>query len=412
VSEYLIVRLAEGSSEANWIALGSDGHRLAQARTGALSEAALDAQGRRIILLVDGLSITTTSANLPVKSSARLLKMLPFSLEDSVADDVDKFLFCPGRRDSDGTVPVAIVERDRLDRWLADCQEARLRVNLVYADTEGVPDTPGNLTIVLEGRRLYARSPGHPPFVLESLSLQDVLGILASAEDDDAGNRHVVIYADEAGFAERETEIESLREQALSVDVQVLPEGPLPRFGATLIAQPGSNLLQGSYAPASNWAALLRPWRAAAVLLLSLALIATLAEGVRYFALSQQDQALTTELETRCQNVFQIPRLAACRTEVQRRLAATGDASTVTSGPVFLATLLAVAEARDPSSRFEALSYRNGATDMRVVARDVPTLDAFSREVSSSGRFQVNILSANPGDDGVEGRLQVVEAVQ
>jgi general secretion pathway protein L len=411
VSEYLIVRLSEKAPEATWIALGSDGHRLAQLRTGPLSDVAIDAQGRRIILLVDGLSITTTSANLPVKSSARLLKMLPFSLEDSVADDVDKFHFCPGPRDSDGTVSVAIVERDRIDGWLADCDKAGLRVNSVYADTEGVPDTPGNLTIVLEGNRLYARAPGRPPFVFESLSLLDVLEILKSVEDDDAGNRHVVIYADEAGFAGRETEIESVREHALSVDVQLLPEGPLPRFGATLIARPGSNLLQGSYAPKSNWNVLIRPWRAAAVLLLSLALIATLAEGVRYFVLSQQDQALTTELESRCQTVFQIPDIAACRSEIQRRLAAVGDTSSATSGPIFLATLLAVAEARDPSSRLEALSYRNGATDMRVVARDVPTLDEFSREVSSSGRFQVNIVSANPGNEGIEGRLQVVEAV-
>jgi hypothetical protein len=148
------------------------------------------------------------------------------------------------------------------------------------------------------------------------------------------------------------------------------------------------------------------------MLLLGFSVLAVLTEGVRFYALSLQDQALTSQLETNCQRTFQSPRIAACRSEIQRRLAASGESSIAESGPVFLATLVAVAEARDPASRIEALSFRNGVTDLRIIAPDVTALDGFARDVARSGRFQVNIQSANPGTEGVEGRLQVLEAAQ
>jgi len=411
VSEYLVVRLAETSSEATWIALDSDGHPLAQANSGPLEEAASEAAGRRVILLVDGLSVTTTSANLPAKGKARILKMLPYSLEDVVAEDVENLLFCPGARGSDGAVAVAIVARERMDRWISECDQAGLSVNLIYADTEGVPDTPGNMTFVLEGNRIYGRSPGQQPFVLDDFNFSDVLEVVGS-EESNASSRHVVIYADEAGYARRESEIDALRERVSSVELQVLADGPVPRFGATLINEPGCNLLQGAYAPKSNWRVLVQPWRVAAMLLLGLSVLALLTEGVRFYTLSQQDQALTSQLETGCRQTFQSPQIAACRSEIQRRLAASGESSAAESGPIFLATLVAVAEARDLASRIDALSFRNGVTDLRIIAPDVTALDGFARDVARSGQFQVNIQSANPGTDGVEGRLQVLEAVQ
>ena len=74
----------------------------------------------------------------------------------------------------------------------------------------------------------------------------------------------------------------------------------------------------------------------------------------------------------------------------------------------FLATLAAFTEAREPNSRVEALSFRNGVMDLRVQAPSVPVLDELARNVGAGGEFQVNIQSANPTDQGVEGRLQIV----
>ena len=412
MSEYLVVRLPAATTDASWVVLDGAGHRVAQAEVGPLQAAAEAAENRRVMLLVDGLNVISTTADVPVKGQSRLLKMLPYSLEDVVTEEVDGFFFCPGSRRDDGATAVSIVEREKLAGWLVACDEAGLVPNLVYADTDGVPETPGNLTLLVEGDRVYGRMPDQPPFVLEGFRLEEILRILAPGDDDDPSSFHVVVYADEAGYANCEAEIDALRLQVASLDIHVLPEGPLPRFGATLINQPGSNLLQGPYAPKSNWSGLLQPWRMAAALLVGFALLATVTEGARYFSLSRQDQMLTTQLATGCQNSFQTTQLAACRGEIQRRLGAAGAGVGGTTGPLFLTALAAVADSGATSGRVEALSFRNGVTDLRMIVPDVATLDGLARAIESSGQFEVNIQSATPGSEGVEGRLQVVEANQ
>jgi len=408
VSEYLVVRLAADAPGATWIALDSGGHRLTQTAHGPLSEAAVAAENRRVILLIPGIDVLCTQTSLPVKSPARLQQMLPYSLEEVVAEDVEKLHFAAGSRDAAGQMSVAIVTRERLEGWLEQCAQAGIAPDAVYSEADGVPDTPGSVTLIAEGDRTYGRGMDQIPFVLDELTIGEVLEVLQGSADDDSPIRHVVMYADQAGHARCEGELPALRVQTSSIDLQLLAEGTLPRLGSTLINQPGSNLLQGRYGPKSNWGALLKPWQLAAGLLLGLAVLTMAAEGVRLLSLSRQDQALSVLLGDGCQRNFQSARLATCEAEIQRRLAATGVATSSSSQRGFLLTLANVAEARDAESRIEALSFRNGVMDLRVLAPSVPALDEFARTMGAGGEFQVNIQSANPADSGVEGRLQVV----
>ena len=196
-----------------------------------------------------------------------------------------------------------------------------------------------------------------------------------------------------------------LREQTSSLDVQILREGPLARFGSTLIHRPGSNLLQGVYGPKTDWGAWFKPWRLAAGLLLGFVLLTMLGEGVRYLSFSRENQALTALLETTCQRSVQSSDPSACAAEVRRRLGATGSEA----GTDFLATLGVVTAAWDEDTRLEALSFRNGVMDLRVESPSVSALDEFTRRVNGSGSFQASIQSANPSEDGILGRLQVIE---
>ena len=409
MSEYLVVRLAAESPTATWIALDAAGHRVSPAASGALTDIGAAAERRRVMLLVPGLSVISKRTTLPAKNPARLQQILPYALEDAVAEDVERLHFAAGPREASGETPVSIVSRDLLEEWLAACARAGLNPYCAYSEAEGVPETPGRLTLVVEGDRTYGRTADNELFAMEAMALGEVLNVLQG--DDDGELRHVVLYMDDAGHARCEGELGALRARTASLDVQRLPEGPLPRFGSTLIHRPGSDLLQGAYGPKSNWGALLKPWRFAAGLLLGLALLTVLAEGVRYLALSREDQALSVLLQTECQQRLQSAQLASCRTEVARRLAPV-EAAAPADGERrgFLAALFAFTAAGDPDSRVEAMSFRSGVMDLRVHAPSVAVLDALARNLTAAGEFEVSIQAANPTESGIEGRLQIVGA--
>ncbi len=409
MSEYLVVRLTEDPTHASWLVLSEQGHRLSQTMAGPLTAAATQANNREVLLLVPGLDALTTSVELPVKRQSRIEQMLPYSLEDTVAADVDTLLFAAGTRRADGKMPVAVVARERMETWLAQCADAGLHADAIFVDVQGVPETPGNLTLLLEGEKIYGRLPGREPFVFVDLPLETVIDILRSEHDPSAHIDNVVVYADDAGYARHERGLERVRDEASIVDVNVLADGLLPRLAATFVTEPGSNLLQGPYRPKSNWNELLPPWRTPAALFGVLLVAVVLVQAALYVSLSREDDVLTALLESGCQAAFATNVLSACEAEIRDRLAPTGGGNGAAGDSAFLDTLQAVATARDDETLVQAMSFRNGVTNLRVIAPDVQALDALAQALGGEGRFQANIQSATPGDDGVEGRLQIAE---
>lgn len=403
--EHLFIRLA--GEHCVGIVLNNDGRVVQRARTGTLESFAGPAAQRRVTVIVPAADVITTQAMLPNASAARLRQMLPFSLEDSFAEDVERLLFAPGARLASGELAVSVVSRELLEAWIAELVAAGIRADAIVAATDGVPDTPATLTLMLEGERVLGRCPDRAPFVFEGLDVAQVAALVGAPADADL--QHAVVLSDEAGQSFHQRGLATLKDTMSSVDVKGLADGVLPHLAATLVLHPGTNLLQGPYARKSNWRALAKPWSAAASLLVATLGIVIASQAVELFALQRQDRTLTERVTARCGQAFGADRLSTCASAVQRRLSDAG-AEASSRRESFLTTLAAVAESYSASGLIEALSYRNEVMDVQLVVPDVPALDAFAQQISSTERFDVRIQSANPSDDGVEGRLQIVAA--
>ena len=406
--EYLVVRLPANPGTVSWVVLDSAGQRLSPAAHGSLEEAAEAAENRRVLVLVSGLDAICSQAALPIKSAARLRQMLPWSLEDVVAEDVERLHFAAGARDASGTVPVTAVRRRQLESWLRACGQAGLTPERVYCESEGVASVPGCTTLAVEGDCTYGRAPGQAPFALQDLELGDVLQVAHGGEGAPPELPHVMLFADADGYTRCERDVARLREQEVSLDVQLLREGLLPWLGATLVGRPGCNLLQGAYARKPDWQSWFRPWRLAAALLLGVIVLAFAGEGARYLALSRENRNVTAMLETACRLNAQATGLDACEAQIRRRLAASADGNRAG----LLEALGEMARAWNDETRLEALSFRTGVLDLQVIADDVSSLDEFARDISSSGTFRASIQSANPTRDGILGRLQIAVSPQ
>jgi type II secretion system protein L len=182
-----------------------------------------------------------------------------------------------------------------------------------------------------------------------------------------------------------------------------LNDGVFPYLAATLAQRPGTNLLQGAYAPKSNWVALTKPWRVAASLVAASVVLALLLQGAQFVQLRRTDAALAAVVGQLCQRVFGDSSTSGCERELRQR-----GSSSVSATEDFLSTLAAVAAARDPQMRMDALSYRNRALNLQVVAPSAAAFAELERNLEETRRFSVELEANNPVDDGTEGRLRIV----
>src|SRR5262249_13845922 len=182
----------------------------------------------------------------------------------------DDLHFAIGRRVGDALgVPVAVVTRALLDEWLATLRAAGLEPEALYADSDLLPQNPGQAVALLEEDAGFVRPPGGTPVTLPADALGEALEIAKSGVEP-TGARGLILYTGAAEWQHHSPQVEAARPQFDGIKVQLLTGGPLALFAQQLPGGSAINLLQGSYTPTSSRAVGFKAWRVAAMLLAGL----------------------------------------------------------------------------------------------------------------------------------------------
>jgi general secretion pathway protein L len=417
MAEFLVIRLpAEPDAAAHWIAVDSNGTRVSAPVTGPLAEAVRDVGDRSVIVLVPASRVLTTTADIPVKRGPKLLAALPFALEEQLADDVENLHFAAGVRRDNGRLPVAIVAHENMRSWLAQLEAAGISPSRIVPENHGLARIPGTLSLLATEDQIMFNDGADNEFVLQGAKPSDALAV-AGALDDSAGSEdltstsgHLLVYCEPAVEQHFSHDWNALRHELTSVDINLLPDGLLPRLAVTVATGRGINLLQGRYGARTEVGDLFRPWRYAAMLLLALGVVGIGGKGVDYYRLSQEEAALKAQFyeiyrEIRPQDNREVLDPVATVNSVRRGVGGPVAAQ------VFLPSLqqLGIAMQQNESADIEAISYRAGVIDVRLSAPDVATLDSIQKIVSGSGRFTASIQSTDQVGDKVSSRIQIRE---
>ncbi len=413
--DYLVIRLTQDDA-VEWIVADDQGTRKSTASRGSLADAAAESAGRSVIVLAPSVDVITVSTDLPVKGS-KLIAALPYALEDSVADDVDDLHFAPGKRLADGTLPVAVVARATLDTWLDQLETVGIRPQRIVAEYHGVAPVPNTLSMIISGDEILFNDGHGMSFALPDASPADVIaasGYLDPADESgeaSGANRALQVYCDPAAEETYARDWALLRNELDSVDFRLLSDGAFSRLAVTVASGVGINLLQGSYGEKTQYGSLVKPWKAAAMLLVGLMLVSLVGKFADYVRLGVEEEALRTQFTEqyrafRPSDTREIMDPVAVVDSVRRSMN-TGSSAP----PVFLPSLssLAAAVQAKENVEIEAISYRAGVIDVRLTAPDVATLDAIQKEVTSSSRFTATIQSTTQSADGLDSRIQIRE---
>jgi general secretion pathway protein L len=405
MADTLIIRLSDRpDAPASWILVDGAGGRLSAAQAGPLSLATSLALGRRVILLVPGIDVLFAQPELPVRGGARILQVVPFALEEHIADEIEGMHFALGKPDSShaGT-PVAGVRRHRLEEWLAALRGAQIAADAVYADSAMVPANPGQIVLMIDAGRLYVRRPGEPPLVLDVQPLSEALEFATLSADS-----HVLLYVTQMDWHTHRPAIDALRERLASLKVQLLPDGPLPLLAQQAATNPHFNLLQGAFAPHSRTTDQWRAWRLAAILAGCFIALNLLGKGVDIWRHKSTEKVLDASIEQVFREAMPGEQNAIdARRRMEARLTQLhGSTSGQVGNLLAIISVIAGAIAQVPETTVEAFSFRGTVLDMRVAARDVDSLDKLRRLVTDRG-LQAELQSSNARDSGVEGRIQI-----
>jgi general secretion pathway protein L len=409
MADWLLLRLPRTLDQpASWLVVDPRGNPSGPPQSGPLSLAAPRSVGRRICVLVPGTDVLLAEPEVPMKAGTKLQQVVPFALEEQLADDIDDLHFAIGKRVGESTrTPVAVVRRSLMDEWLTALKSSGLEPESMYADSDLLPENPGQAVALMEEDVVVVRPPLGSPVTLPAEALGEALEIAQQASPELAatGVRGLVLYTGAAEWHQHSAQVESLRERFDGIKIQLLSGGPLTLFAQQLPVATPINLLQGPYAPVTARTVGWQSWKVAAILLLSLVGLHVAGKAGELSVLKRTEHKLDTSItETFHQALPLEQKPLDPRRVMETRL----NASRNGGGPgSLLPALQALVQARTaPSTVIQALSFHQGAVEMKLAAPDAASLDHMSQSLRAHG-WQAELTSGNTVGSGYEGRIQI-----
>jgi general secretion pathway protein L len=409
MADWLLLRLPRTpTGTASWVIADSRGNTLAAPQSGPLTLAAMRAGGRRVCVLVPGTDVLLAQPEVPVKAGAKLQQVVPYALEEQLAEDIDNLHFAIGKRVGDSlTTPVAVVAHSLMDEWLTTLKSAGLTPEAMYADSDLLPENPGHAVALIEDDAVIVRPPAGATITMPTDALAEALELAKPVgEMGERTGRGLILYTGAAEWQHHSPKVESVREQFDGIKVQLLTGGPLSLFAQQLPSANAINLLQGPYAPQHSLAVGWRAWRVAAILLAALVGLHIAGKATELVMLKRAEKALDASIDQQFREAMpgQQNSVDARRRMEARLMQVRGGGG----GEGLLSALGALVEARGstPGTTVQALSYRNGSLDMKMAAPNADSLDQVSRTLRANG-WEADLTSGTTVDSGYEGRIQM-----
>lgn len=413
MSESLIIHLRDGAAP-QWLVCNADGQVIVNPVSGELAQSLQMSAGRRVVVIVPAGEALVTDSDAPARSAAKLAQVVPFALEERVADEIENLHFAVGERSEAGArVPVVVVQRERIDAWLAELRAAGLNPAAIYSAAQLVPTMPGQLIALLDGDSLTLRASDAPPLVMPALSITDGVAMALAAQQSPVAGLEpaplgLLLYAGHDEWQAHQNEVDALRGRFTGVKVQLLPSGPLTMLAPAAASGDAVNLLQGALAVASPLDLGWRAWRLAAALAGGLILLHI---GARYFELSRLEKN-ESALDTSIEEAFRVAmpgqnNATNARRRVEQRLAEVRSGG----GGTLLPALSALASARSaaPAATIEGITFRDGSLQLRIIAPDAASLDAIGQQLRAAS-WQADIVGGTASGDSYRGSMQIRKA--
>ena len=406
MSDWLLLRLPRRSDRnSSWLVTDARGAPLGPPQSGPLTLAAPRVAGRRVCVLVPGADVLLAEPEVPVKAGTRLQQLVPYALEEHLAEDIDELHFAIGKRPADSTrSPVAVVARALLDEWLAQLRACGVEPDVVYADSDLLPENPGQAVALLEEDAVSVRPPGGSPVTLPADALGEALEIARSAGSTATGGRGLILYTGAAEWKRHAALVEGARPQFDGIKVQLLTSGPLALFAQQLPSATPINLLQGSYEPTASRTVGIRAWRVAAILLASLVGLHVVGKAAELQLLKKREHQVDASIRQTFSSAMpgESP-VGDARHRMEQRLGMARGA-----GGGLLPALQALAQARDsaPGTSVQSLNFHTGTLEMKLSAPDATSLDRLSQALRSSG-WHADLAGGTNAGSAYEGRIEV-----
>lgn len=400
----LFLRIDPTATEASW-QLIDNAQPVGPVGRGQLEDAMRPAHHAHVVVLVPTEDVFVNYVELPGRNRQKLLKAVPFVVEDQLVDDVEDMHFALSPQAINGRYLVTAVEEKMLDYWQSALRAAGIHAEAMMPDVLALPGEQA-WTVLLEPERALVRTPvGMFASDVENLPL-----LLSNLYQQAAADKPEEITVYECGRANHVAMLQAITSD-MRFNVQTCTDGIFGIVAKQNLVRSVVNLLQGEYSVERNLKKYFKPWLTAGSLFLVWVAWQLSFNIFNYIKLNSQSNQLDEQLAQVYKTAFpngKKPGGISERNDMERRLkelrkqqgAGGGGLSEmlVQTGPVLKEM---------QGMNIKSLRYIEGRMDIELSLKSSSELDPLKDRISKQTGLTVEVQQASSKGDQTDVRLQI-----
>lgn len=383
----LMLRMDPTASEASWQLMEND-KLVGPVGMGTLADARKAAHGAHVIALVPSEEIFLSFVTLPGKNRQKLLKAVPYVVEDQLVDDVEDLHFALSSHSDEGRYLVAAVEHRLMEYWDQALTAAGIRVEVLIPDAAALLATSEDWTVLLEPERAIVRANNG----LFASDIQNLPMMLANLYQKAGEQKPAQVTVYDCSRSNHMASLQALTE-GIEFNVVECTEGPFGVFVRHYVARGSVNLMQGEYSRKEHISKHLKPWIPAAALFciwLAWQLVISIGE---YIDLNSRSEQLTAEMHKVFKTAFRNSKPPAAgyeRSYMEKQLNELLKSQGKSAGGLQeMLVRTAPALKNMQGININGMRYASGTLDIELTIEQASGIEALEKSISSQTGWDV-----------------------
>lgn len=391
-------------SSVSWTVSRENGDIPDDVQIGSLGELSSICNGRKVALVIPGNLLTYASVQLPATDRERMMRALPYAMEDRIIDEVDNLHFAINSW-KDNQVNLSAISRQQMDFLIERMNNHGISADYIFPDIFMLPYKKAHWTVLVTSKYTLVRTGKYSGFTADNYNSQQILS-LNLAQSATLPASITVIYRDEP----EELDLQKLISDypSVSFSSEKYNDDFVKIFSENFSENLPFTLLQGKYSKHEQLANIWRSWRPVAVLLVVFIILYITSLSINVVQLNKRIATVDKQINTLFRKTLpDTKKVINPRAQLQQRIAElTRDSDNVEYSFLSLLGKSANVLSNNKNLKLNSMAYKENELDIELVINDFQNLDSIKSKIEAQG-VQTEILSATADGTSVLGRIRI-----
>jgi general secretion pathway protein L len=412
MSDTLLIHYnTDNAQQATWSLCNSDGELTGKITTGSLAELSEIASGHSAVVLLNSHCLHINQLQLPTQNQQKLLKAVPYAIEEFIADDVEDFHFVVAKNNHDNSTSVVGISRNTLLKIISVFHDAGISPEKIIPDALCLAADDGEQWACLNyNNDSYLQTGTQNGLVIS----HDILPYIVTSklQNEKLEKPEKILLFSEQEDAAAFDQLKEAFDDGSDIELIniVYNTHPLVVFCGNYRQALPLNLLQHDFKPKRKTSVHWQHWRLAASLA---AIWLVLHLGLTMFQHSQLQDAnaiAKANIEKIYRQSFpQSRKIVNPRVQMEQKLAELkSSAGSSNQGLIFLLAESFGSLSHDKDKiELQTLTFRNNRMEIGLEGSNLQAVETLNKNLNSNKKIKSEITSSSSEKDKVKGNLRI-----